>query len=159
MTTMSLLGVKPPVKETRSLMVGVEMKAYLMMPKKIQPLVGVYFELLAQRKLSAAGKALNDVRQGVHSNQWLRGYVNALEGMLTASESKDDRYVLINKVDPMKAGRLFRDFLHYSRDELQADFDRGFFSAWADYLRYVGKSQLKIDNFMEEGYSEDEYGP
>lgn len=112
-----------------------------MIPKKIQPLVRVYFELLAQRKLSAAGKALNDVRQRVHSTQWLRGYVNALEGMLAASESKNDRYVLINKIDPIKAGRLSREFLQHSRDELQADFDRGFFSAWADYLRFIGSTK------------------
>ena len=56
-----------------------------MMPKEIQPLVRVYFELLAQRKLSAAGKALDDLRRRVHSTEWLRGYVNALEGMLAAS--------------------------------------------------------------------------
>lgn len=121
-----------------------------MMPKKIQPLVKAYFELLAQRKLSAAEKALNEVRQGVHSTQWLIGYVNALEGMLAASELKNDERLFINKNDSEKAGILGRKFLNQSRNELQAEFDRGFFSAWADYLRSVGKGQLKIDNFVED---------
>ena len=76
--------------------------------------------------------------------------------MLAASESKNDERILINKIDSTKAGRLSREFLQHSRDELQADFDRGFFSAWADYLRYMGKSQLKIDSFMEGGYRKDE---
>lgn len=110
-----------------------------------------YFGLLAERKLEAARRALDDIRQAVHSTQWEKGYVNSLEGMHEASKSKGDEKLLINKVDSGKTSRLRMEFAHRSTSVLQADFDRGFFSAWADYMRFIGKkeAQSEIDYFME----------
>ena len=117
----------------------------------IRSLIKSYFKLLTQRKLEAASRALVEIKQAVHSTQWEKGYVNSLEGMLEASKSKSDERLLISKVNSGKTSQLRRKFTQQSTNELLADFDRGFFSAWTDYMRFIGKkeTQLKINYFME----------
>lgn len=118
-----------------------------MIPKKIRSIVNCYFTLLTQKKMAAGGRALNEIKQRVHSTQWQKGYINALEGMLVAIKSKDDESLLINKVN-VNLRQLSRKFLTESWNELLTDFDLGFFAAWIDYSRYFRKvSQLKISGF------------
>ena len=109
------------------------------MPKKIRPMMISYFELLDQRKLAATDRALNDIKQNVNSTQWQRGYVNALEGMLVALKSNYEECIVIHKINSRIARQTRKEFIKESRNELQAEFDKGFFSAWTDYIQFLEK--------------------
>lgn len=116
----------------------------------IRSLKNSYFELLTQRKLEAASKALDDIKKVVHSTQWEKGYTNSLQGMLEASRSKSDEKFLINEINLSEINQLRGKFNRQSTNELLADFDKGFFAAWGDYLRFIEKKeiQLKINSFI-----------
>jgi len=95
-----------------------------------------FFPLLVQRKLTAADKVLENIMKDVKTTDWQRGYINSLEGMLLALRSKD-RYVFIKTITPESMGKLNKEFYQQSRNKLLADFDRGFFTAWNDYVQVL----------------------
>jgi hypothetical protein len=71
-----------------------------------------------------------------------RGYFQALYGMLLAKRSSNDRYAFLSnlKMSNMREVHAYRrEFLRQSQHSLHADYDRGFFSAWADYMRILPK--------------------
>lgn len=102
---------------------------------KKESLVDTFFHLVAQEKRSAAKVVLEKIKLKSENSQWRRGYINALEGMITVSETKNDQNVLINQIKTEGSDALRKAFLKHSSNELHSDFDRGFFSAWADYTR------------------------
>jgi len=70
------------------------------------------------------------------------GYLRALQGIYLASKSNNDQYLFlpnINLKDKSELEKHRREFLKNTRDNLQAEYDRGFFSAWADYMRILIK--------------------
>jgi len=95
-----------------------------------------FFQLLAQGKLTAADKVLENIKNEMKTTEWQRGYINSLEGMLLALRSKD-RDVFIKKITPESIARLNKKFYQQSKDTLQADFDRGFFTAWNEYMQLL----------------------
>lgn len=94
-----------------------------------------FFRELINGRLTAADRIFQTMKQEVGSEEWYRGYLNALEGMLSANSSKNDEYTFINQNDVKKADKFARIFSHLSGDRMQGDFDRGFFAAWADYMK------------------------
>jgi len=112
-------------------------------PKKVRTLTTRYIGLLNERKMSEADKVMEKIREGLKSIPWHRGYYNALEGIATALKSKDNKYLYINRIDPKdKKGmnQLQKEFSMQSRSPLQGDFDKGYFTAWLEYIRIL-KSQ------------------
>ena len=102
---------------------------------KKKSLVNTFFHLLAQGKKTAARKVLERIKQSAETSQWRRGYINALDGMMNALETTNDRDVFINQIRVERCDELGRIFLKQSGNELQADFDKGYFAAWADYMQ------------------------
>jgi len=75
-------------------------------------------------------------------NERNRGYFQALYGMLLAQRNNDDRYAFLSNLnikDKKELHAYRREFLRQSEHRLHADYDRGFFSAWADYMRILPK--------------------
>jgi len=71
-----------------------------------------------------------------------RGYFQALYGMLLAQRNNNDRYVFLSNLNIKDKKELLsyrREFLRQSENRLHADYDRGFFGAWADYMRILPK--------------------
>lgn len=108
------------------------------MSKRLKVLTKRYMKLLIDRKITVAEKVLEKIREESSQTQWHRGFYNALEGMVIGLKSRDSRYVYINRIDPkdiqgMK--RLKREFSKQLRSSLQGDFDKGFFTAWLEYVK------------------------
>jgi len=96
-----------------------------------------FFQLATRRRFAEAERVLERIKLKVQETEWNRGYFEALNGILWAQKSNDDYAFLsnldLNNEDELKKYR--REFLKQSRNKIHADYDRGFFSAWADYMR------------------------
>ena len=96
-------------------------------------------------------------RKRARKNDWNKGYFQALSGILLAQRSNDDRYLFLPHINPADEDELKnyrRDFLEHTRNMIHADYDRGFFSAWNDYMRVLlklshGKKQEKREEIRE----------
>lgn len=112
--------------------------------KQTAPIITRYLQLLIQRNFTEAERELERIKQGIKPTQWCKGYYNAFEGMLIALKSSDSNYLYINRVainDGAKTDELQKRFIRLSKDSLQGDFDKGYFTAWVEYLQ-----ALKLKN-------------
>ncbi|MEM3730354.1 MAG: hypothetical protein QW667_02460 [Candidatus Bathyarchaeia archaeon] len=109
-------------------------------------LVSRYFQLLVNRQFTEAERELERIKQKMHKTEWNRGYFRALYGMLLVRRSNNnDSYAFFSKLDLSdKAAiqRYRREFLEHVKSRLHGDFDRGFFSAWADCMRILSKMDV-----------------
>lgn len=104
-----------------------------------------FFQLITARRFAEAERVLLRLRQKIPRTEWNTGYFQALRGMLLAQKSNDDRYVFLSNLnlknqDQLQACR--REFLKHARNKLHADYDRGYFAAWASYMRVLAKLQF-----------------
>jgi hypothetical protein len=107
-------------------------------------LVTRYFQLVVNRQLTEAERELERIKQKMHKTEWNRGYFRALYGMLLAkrSNNNNDSYTFFSKLefgDKTALHTYRREFLEHVKNRLHGDFDRGFFSAWADCMRVLSK--------------------
>ena len=96
-----------------------------------------FFQLATRRRFAEAERVLERIKLKVQETEWNRGYFEALNGILLAQKSNDD-YAFLSNLDLNNENELKkyrREFLKQSRNKIHADYDRGFFSAWADYMR------------------------
>jgi hypothetical protein len=115
--------------------------------KKTRPLVDIYFRHILDRNLAAAERVLMDIRESVKDSVWEQGYINALEGILVAQRSGDTRYVFLSRLDlndRRKVEEARRYFQVEAKNTLQGEFDRGFFSAWSEFMR-IARTSLEDD--------------
>lgn len=101
-----------------------------------------FFQLITERKFADAERQLEQVEKKMEKNEWNRGYRYALRGMLLAQKSNNNRYAFLsslNLTDNKTLHEHRREFLKHVKSRLHADYDRGFFSAWADYMRILIK--------------------
>jgi hypothetical protein len=106
-------------------------------------LVTRYFQLVVNRQFTEAERELERLKQKMHKTEWNRGYFRALYGMLLARRSNNnDSYAFFSKLD-LSDKAVFhgyrREFLEHVKNRLHGDFDRGFFSAWADCMRVLSR--------------------
>jgi hypothetical protein len=111
-------------------------------------LVTRFFQLVVNRQFTEAKRELERVKQKMHKTEWNRGYFRALYGMLLARRSNNnDSYAFFSKLDLSDKTVLHgyrREFLEHVKNRLHGDFDRGFFSAWADCMRVL--SRMDVSN-------------
>jgi len=109
-----------------------------------QALVTRYFQLVSERQFTEAERELEKLKQKMQKTEWNRGYFRALYGMYL-SQKNNDAYSFFSKLDltdkPTVHGYR-REFLDETRNGLHGDFDRGFFSAWADCMRTVARLEV-----------------
>ena len=95
-----------------------------------------FFQLVKGRRFAEADRVLERIRLKTNETEWNSGYLYALDGILLAQKSSDS-YAFIKKVnfDDEKDLKKFRkEFLKEYKNKIHADYDRGFFAAWADYM-------------------------
>src|SRR4030043_1449910 len=112
-----------------------------------QALVTRYFQLLVNRQFTEAERELERVKQKMQKTDWNRGYFRALYGMYLSRKNHGDGYSLFSKLDLSDKAALHeykREFLSHTRNGLHGDFDRGYFSAWAECMRVLAR--LNISN-------------
>jgi hypothetical protein len=118
-------------------------------------LVSRYFQLLVSRQFTEADRELERIKQKMHKTEWNRGYFRALYGMMLARRSGNNgAQAFFSKLDLTDKAALHscrREFLDHVRDRLHGDFDRGFFSAWADCMRVLSRMDVShipnVNNF------------
>ncbi len=107
-------------------------------------LVTRFFQLIAGRQFTEAERELERVKQKMQKTEWNRGYFRALYGIFITRKTNGDSYALLSRMDFDDKPSLHsyrREFLGHVRNRLHGDFDRGFFSAWADCMRVFSKIQ------------------
>ena len=110
-----------------------------------QALVTRYFQLLVSRQFTEAERELERLKQKIQRTEWNRGYFRALYGMYLARKNGDG-YALFSKIDFTDKESLHayrREFLDHMRNGLHGDFDRGYFSAWADCMRVLTRMEIQ----------------
>ena len=107
-----------------------------------QALVTRYFQLVVNRQFTEAVRELERLKQKMQKTEWNRGYFRALYGMYLSRKSNSDDYSLFSKIDVTDKVALHeykREFLEHTKNGLHGDFDRGYFSAWADCMRILAR--------------------
>jgi hypothetical protein len=107
-----------------------------------QALVTRFFQLLVSRQFTEAERELEKLKQKMHKTEWNRGYFRALYGMFLSRKTNGDAYAFFPKLDLGDKATLHgyrREFLEHTKNGLHGEFDRGFFSAWADCMRVLSR--------------------
>ena len=111
-----------------------------------QALVTRYFQLIVSRQFTEAERELERVKQKMQKTDWNRGYFRALYGMyLSRKNSATDDYAFFSKLDLTDKVSLHnyrKEFLEHMQNGLHGDFDRGYFSAWADCMRILTRMDI-----------------
>ena len=110
-----------------------------------QALVSRYFQLLVSRQFTEAERELERVKQKMQKTDWNRGYFRALYGMYLSRKNSSDDYAFFAKLDLSDKVNLHayrKEFLDHMRNGLHGDFDRGYFSAWADCMRILTRIEV-----------------
>ena len=111
-----------------------------------QALVTRYFQLIVSRQFTEAERELERVKQKMQKTEWNRGYFRALYGMLLSRKnSATDEYAFFSKLDLSDKVTLHtyrKEFLEHMGNGLHGDFDRGYFSAWADCMRILTRMAI-----------------
>ena len=115
-----------------------------------QALVSRYFQLIVSRQFTEAERELERVKQKMQKTDRNRGYFRALYGMyLSRKNSATDDYAFFAKIDLSDKPTLHsyrKEFLDHMRNGLHGDFDRGYFSAWADCMRILTRIEVPGQN-------------
>ena len=101
-----------------------------------------FFQLVTKRQFAEAERVLERLRLKTRKNERNKGYLQALYGIISASKSNNDQYLFLSNVnlkDKSELEKYRREFLKYTRDNLHAEYDHGFFSAWAKYMNVLLK--------------------
>jgi hypothetical protein len=112
------------------------------MPKT---LVIRYFQLIVKRKFTEGQRELERINAKMQKTEWNRGYYQALHGMFLSQKNINDGYSFFSKfdfADNVTLHKYRREFLEHTRNGLHADYDRGYFSAWAGCMRVI----IKMNN-------------
>lgn len=111
-----------------------------------QALVARYFQLIVGRQFTEAERELERVKQKMQKTDWNRGYFRALYGMYLSRKNSNDDYAFFAKLDLSDKVNLHayrKEFLDHMRNGLHGDFDRGYFSAWADCMRILTRMEIE----------------
>jgi hypothetical protein len=109
-----------------------------------QALVTRYFQLIVSRQFAEAERELERVKQKMQKTEWNRGYFRALYGMYLSRKNNSDDYAFFSKVDitdKVALNNYRKEFLTHMGNGLHGDFDRGYFSAWADCMRILSRME------------------
>jgi hypothetical protein len=114
-----------------------------------QALVTRYFQLIVSRQFAEAERELERVKQKMQKTEWNRGYFRALYGMYLSRKNTADDYAFFSKVDfsdKVLLNDYRKEFLSHMGNGLHGDFDRGYFSAWADCMRILSRMNIASPN-------------
>jgi len=111
----------------------------------LQALVTRYFQLLVNRQFTESERELERLKQKMHKTEWNRGYFRALYGMYLSRKKNTDEPSFFSKLDFSDTAAVHayrREFLDHTKNGLHGDFDRGYFSAWADCMRVLARMNI-----------------
>ena len=110
-------------------------------------IIGDFFPLIESRSWTKAENLLQQIRQKRNPNEWISGYLHALNGMISAlklGESSNEPYIFtLKRSDYKKLQEVKKMFDEFSKKLVnKKDFDVAYFQAWNDYAYYMINSRI-----------------
>lgn len=105
-----------------------------------------FFQLVTARQLTEAERELQRIKEKIERTEWNHGYYRALQGMLLSKRNNNDQTTFLSSIDPNNKRAILefrREFQEKTESRLYTDYDRGFFSAWTDYMSVLKKMNLQ----------------
>jgi hypothetical protein len=105
---------------------------------KTRESVVLFLNNLHERRFTDAERELEKIKEGKFpEEEYLEGYINALEGLIVSVRSGDERdfYNRINMTDKL-LNEYIREFKSLRKQPIRTQFDQGYFSAWTDILQF-----------------------
>jgi len=118
-----------------------------------------FFQLATTRQFAEAERILERIKQKMHVSERNRGYFQALYGILLTQKNNDDRYAFMSSIDLTDKKQLKnyrREFLSHVESGLHGEYDRGFFEAWADFMKVLPKLDVSIPSVVNKNVIEKE---
>ncbi len=118
-----------------------------------------FFQLVTTRRFAEAERILERIKQKMRVSERNHGYFQALYGILLTQKNNDDRYAFLASIDLANKKQLKhcrQEFLSHAENRLHAEYDRGFFEAWADYMRILPKLESSLLPANSKGVTETE---
>ncbi len=96
-----------------------------------------YFHSINNRNFADADRIIDKIKNNSKQSERLTGFLSALEGM-RLSIYTNEKYALITQLpnDQGEVQTLRREFNLKIRNPLSTNFDRGYFSAWIEYIDF-----------------------
>jgi hypothetical protein len=105
-----------------------------------------FFQLVTEKQLTEAERELLRIKEKIERTEWNHGYYKALQGMLVSRRTNSDNPTFLATLDLNNKRTLLdlkREFQEKVESRLYTDYDRGYFSAWADYLSVLKRMDYK----------------
>jgi hypothetical protein len=110
-------------------------------------IIGDFFPLIEKKSWTKAENLLQQINKEKKTNEWMKGYIHALEGMISAlkgGESSNEPYIFnLRKSDYKKLQEVKKMFNEFAKKSAyNRDFDTAYFQAWNDYTYYLINSKI-----------------
>ena len=105
-----------------------------------------FFQLVTEKQLTEAERELLRIKEKMQRTEWNHGYYKALQGMLVARRTNSDNPAFFTSMDPNDKRSLLdlrKEFQEKVESRLYPDYDRGYFSAWTDYVSVLKRMEFK----------------
>jgi hypothetical protein len=109
-------------------------------------IIADFFPLIEKRSWTKTETLLQQIKQEKNNNEWMRGYILALEGMVSALKEEGTHTPYIFSLKDSSYTKLQeekRNFSEFNKTlALKNDFDAAYFQAWTDYTYYLMNSKI-----------------
>lgn len=105
---------------------------------KTRESVITYLENVHDRKFTDAERELEALKEKKFPDEeYQKGYINAMEGLLLSVRSGDDRdFYNRTNGNGKTLDDYVKEFKEFRKLPIRTQFDQGFFSAWTDIIQY-----------------------
>lgn len=96
-----------------------------------------FFQLVTAKQITEAERELLRIKEKMERTEWNHGYYKALQGMLAARRGNSENpafFATMDLNDKRMVLDLKKEFQEKMESRLYTDYDRGYFSAWTDYM-------------------------
>ncbi len=110
-------------------------------------IIGDFFPLIEKNSWTKAESLLQQINNENKSTEWMKGYIHALEGMISAlkgGSSSQEPYIFnLKKSNYKKLQEVKKMFNEFGKKSVhRKDFDVAYFQAWNDYTYYLINSKI-----------------
>lgn len=105
-----------------------------------------FFQLVTDKQITEAERELLRIKEKIERTEWNHGYYKALQGMLLARRGNSENPAFFATIDPNDKRALLglkKEFQEKVESRLYPDYDRGYFSAWTDYMSVLKRMPPK----------------
>lgn len=108
--------------------------------------MGDFFPLVEKRSWTKAEILLQQLKQEKNNNQWVLGYIHALDGMVSAlkDEGSHKPYIFsLTTNNYKKLQEIKSNFSDFNKKlATKNNFDAAYFQAWNDFTYYLMNSKI-----------------